>query len=62
MFNSGSGYAMISPHSNKKEVNKRNHIISNEIYGYNNIHWLLYIRCVIICDHFVLCIIVIVHI
>ena len=52
---------MISPHSNNKEVIKRNNIISNEIYGYYNIHLLWYIRYVIICYHFVLCVIVIVH-
>ena len=59
--NSGSGYPMISPYSNNKEVIKRNNIISNEIYGYYNIHQLWYIRYVIICYCFVLCVIVIVH-
>ena len=32
------------------------------MYSYNNIHWLLYIWWVIICDHFVLHIIFVVHI
>ena len=59
--NSGSGYSMISPHSNNKEVIKRNNIISNEIYGYYNIHQLQYVQYAFICYCFVLCIIVIMH-
>ena len=32
-----SGYPMISPHSNKKEVMKKENMIPYEIYGYNGI-------------------------
>ena len=52
---------MISPHSNNKEVIKRNNIISNEKYGCYNIHWLWYTQYVIIYYCFILCVIVIMH-
>ena len=37
-------------------------IISNEIHSYNNINRLLYTQQVIIYDHFLLCILFVLHI
>ena len=59
--NSGSGYPMISPHSNNKEVIKGINLLSNEIYSYYNIHGLWYTQYKIIYYCFVLCVIVIIH-